>query len=203
MPVVWDTRLARAVVRAGEWVFFYGYLHDDRGKQLLEQFVWLRVNNKLTKGYISEFNKFRFYVKFRDPGIYILQPLLFSNRIISDGPRTLVVVLPYPNDMDKPYEVRYFKRICIEEIKPALRKVYAIIKRKYPHAKMYIRSGIVSKGYSYHDVDFLVEGVTQDEIKDIERTMMWYIPVNMDVWRYEEFKYPYPTPILPIEEVLK
>jgi len=174
MDVVWDVRLAKPIVWAGEWTFFYGFLYDKKGDQLMEQFVWLRINNIMTKGYVTEYNKFRFYVRFRDPGLYILQPFLYINRIIVDGPRVSVTVLPRINDMEKPFEVRYFKKICLDDIKPTLRRAYSLIKFRFPRAKLYVRGGIVNKKCSYHDIDFLVAGVPEKDAQAIEKILRFH-----------------------------
>ena len=205
--ILWDTKLRRGIVFAGEWTILEGYLHDENGGQMCEQEVWLRINNELTKGYVSEFNKFRFYVRIRDPGVYVLQPTVFdvmngNYKFVIEGPWAVLVVLPKRNDMVQKYEVRYFKKITLKEILPKLRIIYSYVKSRYPHVKVYLRGGIVTKGYSWHDVDFLVDNASDREFEAIKSLIELILPVRVDVWRYEEYNLPTPPIIAPLEEVV-
>ena len=206
--IQWDVKLRRSIVNAGEWTLLVGYLYDENGNQVHEQEVWLRINNELTKGHVTEFNRFRFYVRIRDPGLYVLQPTIFgimsgNYKMVVEGPRLLLMVLPKTNTMVHKYDVRFYKKITLKEILPKLKIIHTYVKLRYPHITVYLRSGIVTKGYSWHDVDFLIQNANDREFRAIKSFIEFILPVNMDVWRYEEYNPPTPRVVVPLEEVLK
>jgi len=206
--VQWDVKLRRSIIQAGEWTLLEGYLHDEQGNPVYEQEVWLRINNKLTKGYATEFNRFRFYIKIRDPGVYVLQPTIFwimngNYKMVIDGPKLFLLVLPKPTRMTKKYDVCFFKKVTLGEIMPKLKIIYTYVKINYPHVTVYLRSGIITKGYSWHDVDFLIQNANDKEFDRIKNFIEFVLPINMDVWKYEDYHPKTQKVVVPLREVLE
>lgn len=189
-----DIEVSKWVVLEGHWTFIGGYLKDDKGEPVLEQEVWVRVNGEPVKGYVTEFSRFRIHFRAR-PGVYFIQPFIWGYRTVDgtvtiiDGPIVTITVLPNPSGpkMDKQYELRFFKKIDVKEILPQLVWLRDYLRAHYPHVKIYVRSGMVERGYSWHDIDFLADNVrSEEEFRKIYRVFRHTLDVNMDLWIYDE-----------------
>ncbi len=122
------------------------------------------MNGRYAKNRLTEERGFYFFYFRSRAGVYNLQPVAYRLRrgdeeLIIEGPTRRAIVYPSIKGvgLKSSYEVRAFRKITLEEVKPLLPKLKEFIINETGAKEVYLTGSLASKGYSYHDVDFLVD----------------------------------------------
>jgi len=151
------TKIYNQRVPAGVWVYMESRLYVG-GRPCPSCEIWCTVDDNWMKSTITyDTGLFWFWFRSR-AGIYRIRFHAFKVRwgdkeYILSSPEYKIVVYPRPLNLSPlSYEVKVFRRISFDE---AYAKVKSIVPfmRKMGYQKIYMCGGLVSRGYSYHDID--------------------------------------------------
>jgi len=172
-----DTKIYNPVVPAGTWVYMESRFKVNYAPCPTCE-VWMKVDDRWTKATLTyDTGLFWFWFRAR-AGIYRIRFVGYKIRYgdeeyILEGPEYRIVVRPRPlNLAPLDYEVKVFKKITFREAYNKLKYLVPWLKA-HGYREIYLCGGLVSRGYSFHDVDVYLcpmpEGDERIEIQDTLR----------------------------------